>query len=117
MIRVRGPGTSIREVVREAQEEGDDVSVVPAGATKAESLELFAEVLGFPHWFGRNLDALADCLHDYAEEPLTHGRRHLVWDGVALLRRDHPDSYADLCGVLDEVSEDHEALVVTVLDR
>jgi RNAse (barnase) inhibitor barstar len=118
VIRILGPEVSVADVVREAQRDGDHVSVVPAGATKAESLDLFAEVLRFPDWFGRNLDALADCLHDFAEEPLEAGRlRHLVWDGVALLRRSHPESYQDLTGVLAEVTEDHDAFVVTVLDR
>lgn len=118
MIRVLGPEVAIAEVVREAQREGGEVSVVPAGSTKAESIDLFAEVLDFPDWFGRNLDALADCLHDYAEEPHEDGRtRHLVWDGVAQLRRDHPEGYADITSVLDEVSNDHDTFVVTVLDR
>ena len=118
MIRVLGPEVSIAEVVREAQRHGGEVSVVPAGATKAESIDLFAEVLDFPDWFGRNLDALADCLHDYAEEPHEDGlTRHLVWDGVARLRREHPEGYEDITSVLDEVSADHDTFVVTVLDR
>ena len=118
MIRVLGPEVSVAEVVREAQSQGGDVAVVPAGSTKAESIDLFAEVLDFPDWFGRNLDALADCLHDYAEEPREDGRpRHLVWDGVARLRRSHPEGYDDITSVLDEVSADHDTFVVTVLDR
>jgi RNAse (barnase) inhibitor barstar len=118
VIRVLGPEVSIAEVVRAAQRHGDEVSVVPAGATKAESIELFAEVLAFPEWFGRNLDALADCLHDYAEEPSEDGAtRHLVWDGVAQLRRNHAEGYHDIASVLAEVSADHDTLAVTVLDR
>ena len=118
MIRVLGPEVSIAEVVREAQSQGSVVSVVPAGSTKVESIELFAEVLEFPDWFGRNLDALADCLHDLAEEPGGEGTpRHLIWDGVAQLRRHHPDVYQDIASVLAEVSADHNAFVVTVLDR
>jgi RNAse (barnase) inhibitor barstar len=118
VIRVLGPEVSIAAVVREAQRRGGDVSVVPAGATKAESIDLFAEVLHFPDWFGRNLDALADCLHDYAEEPPEDGGpRHLVWDGVARLRVGQPESYRDITGVLAEVSADHDTFVVTVLDR
>jgi RNAse (barnase) inhibitor barstar len=118
VIRVLGPEVSIAEVVREARSHGGDVSVVPAGSTKSESIDLFAQVLHFPDWFGRNLDALADCLHDYAEGPHEDGGpRHLVWDGVALLRRSHPDGYRDITSVLEEVSADHEGFVVTVLDR
>ena len=118
MIRVLGPEVSIADVVRDAQRKGGEVAVVPAGSTKAESIDLFAEVLEFPDWFGRNLDALADCLHDYAEGPRENGAaRHLVWDGVALLRRSHPEGYEDITSVLHEVSDDHEGFVVTVLDR
>ena len=62
---------------------GDEVSVVPAGETKAESIDLFAEVLDFPDWFGRNLDALADCLHDLAEEPREDGGACVTSSGTA----------------------------------
>ena len=118
MIRILGAEVSIAEVVREAQRAGDHVLVVPAGTTKANSLDLFGEVLSFPDWFGRNLDALADCLHDFAEQPLDGARaRHLVWDGVAPLRREHQDTFEDIAGVLDEVSQDHAGFVVTILDR
>ena len=118
MIRVLGPEVSVADVVREAQRHGGEVSVVPAGPTKAASLELFAEVLDFPDWFGRNLDALADCLHDFAEQPLDGARaRHLVWDGVAELRREHRGTFEDIAGVLDEVTQDHAGFVVTILDR
>jgi RNAse (barnase) inhibitor barstar len=118
MIRILGPEVSVAEVVRDAQNDGDDVSVVPAGTTKADSLEQFAQVLDFPDWFGRNLDALADCLHDFAEQPLEGARaRHLVWDGVGPLRRQHHDTFEDIAGLLDEVSQDHSSFVVTILDR
>ena len=118
MIRLLGPEVSIAEVVRDAQNAGDDVAVVPAGPSTADSLERFAEVLDFPDWFGRNLDALADCLHDFAEQPLDGARaRHLVWAGAATLRRHHHETYVDIAGVLDEVSQDHAGFVVTILDR
>ena len=118
MIRILGPEVSVAEVVRDARNDGDHVSVVPAGTTKADSLEQFAQVLDFPDWFGRNLDALADCLHDFAEQPLEGARaRHLVWDGVGPLRRQHHETFEDIAGVLDEVSQDHASFVVTILDR
>nr|WP_238338161.1 barstar family protein [Pedococcus badiiscoriae] len=113
-----GPEVTFDDVVRGARDRGHDVCVVPAGATKAESIELFAQVLDFPDWFGRNLDALADCLHDFAEQPLGGARaRHLVWDGAAQLRRGHLETFEDIAGVLDEVSQDHASFVVTILDR
>lgn len=119
MITFVGPGTSLAELVRQAHRDGEDVVVVPSGGTKAETLEWFADALHFPSWFGKNLDALADCLHDWAElRPAGDAEaRHLVWDGVAALRVADSQSYQGICGVLDEVQEDHPMLVVTVVDR
>lgn len=51
---------------------------VVSGATKAELLDSFAAELGFPDYFGRNLDALADCLRDVRlRTPAT-----IVWVGA-----------------------------------
>lgn len=36
--------------------------------TKEELHDAFAEGLDFPHWYGRNLDALHDCLTDIRED-------------------------------------------------
>lgn len=38
-------------------------------ADKEAMLETIAEALGFPDWFGRNFDALADCLGDMSWAP------------------------------------------------
>ena len=38
--------------------------------TKGEMHDLLAEKLGFPEWYGRNLDALHDCLTDIKEDVL-----------------------------------------------
>ena len=65
MMRHLGRETRIAEVVRGERAAGRQVEVVPAGADKTESLRLFAEVLGFPSYFGHNLDALADSLTDH----------------------------------------------------
>lgn len=43
--------------------------------TKAEVLDGLGEVLGFPEHYGRNLDALADCLDDIGDDTV------LVWEG------------------------------------
>ena len=42
--------------------------VVPAAAAKREVLAAFGEALGFPDYYGANLDALNDCLQDLASE-------------------------------------------------
>ena len=47
--------------------------------TKAEFLEGIGEALGFPDHYGRNFDALSDCLHDVrAGDSAGHV---LLWDG------------------------------------
>jgi RNAse (barnase) inhibitor barstar len=119
VIRVLGKESAIAEVVREAQREGADVVVVSAAAGKRGSLERFAEVLRLPDWFGHNLDALADCLHDLAESPLAEGAtgRHLVWDGTARLRGADPEAFEGICSVLEDVADEHDAFTVTVIDR
>ncbi|GEP37098.1 hypothetical protein NPS01_07610 [Nocardioides psychrotolerans] len=43
--------------------------------TKGEVLHGLGEVLGFPEHYGRNLDALADCLDDICDATV------LVWEG------------------------------------
>jgi RNAse (barnase) inhibitor barstar len=115
VISILGPDTSVAAIVREAQARGEVVDVVWSGADKAEALARFGEVLHLPHWFGHNLDALADCLHDLA------GRRAmpalLVWDGVAALRDSDPDTYEAICAVLDEVAEDHPSFTAAVIER
>jgi len=117
MMRVLGPGTSLREVIDEARDAGEDVVVVSARPTKRESIAEFGVALRLPEWFGHNLDALADSLHDLAEAVSRDGPpRHLVWAGVATLRADHPRAYEGICGVLDEVAEDHPRLHVTVVE-
>ena len=117
MMRVLGPGTTLAEVIDAARDAGEDVVVVAARSTKRESIAEFGVALRLPEWFGHNLDALADSLHDLAEEV---GRddapRHLVWAGVAPLRDEHPRAYEGICGVLDEVAEDHPLLHVSVVE-
>ncbi len=110
-----GPDASIAELVRSLQRDGVDVRVVPAGTSKPDSLELFGEALRFPHWYGRNLDALYDCLLGLvsaSDRPV-----HVVWDGTAGLRRDHPEVYAAIVQVLDDVEAEAETFAATVLDR
>lgn len=46
--------------------------------TKAEFLDRIAQALGFPDYFGRNFDALADCLADVGND---RDGLVLLWDG------------------------------------
>jgi RNAse (barnase) inhibitor barstar len=116
MMRVLGPEVSLADVVARARDAGEDVYVVRAMATKAESIAEFAVALRLPEWFGHNLDALADALHDFAAQAAPGAPvRHLVWTGVERLRTEHGRAYEGICAVLDEVAEDHPRLHVTVL--
>lgn len=47
--------------------------------TRAEFLDEMGRVLAFPDHYGRNFDALADCLHDVV--PVDAGGTVLLWDG------------------------------------
>lgn len=57
----------LREDEAALQELGYELSRVDATAWDADGLhDAFAANLGFPDYYGRNLDALADCLYDVA---------------------------------------------------
>ena len=63
---------------------------------KEELLDTIAEGFGFPDWFGRNWDALEECLRDL----------EAVNDGYALLISDATSIWADhprLSGTLVEI--------------
>ncbi len=68
--------------------------------SKTETLDAFALALDLPEWFGRNLDALADCLRDL-EDPVV-----VLWDGWAPLAREDHDAFTGLLGVLAERATD-----------
>ncbi|MDN4173009.1 barstar family protein [Nocardioides sp. SOB77] len=55
---------------------------------RAEMLEALGEALGLPAWWGRNLDALADCLRDVDTD-----RVALLWDGWGPSAREDARSF------------------------
>ena len=57
-------------------------------ATKAELLDALGAALNFPDHYGRNLDALADCLTDLEAGTV------LLWDGWSPLARDDQRTFA-----------------------
>jgi len=62
--------------------------------TKAEMLEAIGEALGFGDHYGRNLDALADCLRDLVGDTL------LLWVDWAGLAEKDPAAMAGILRVL-----------------
>jgi RNAse (barnase) inhibitor barstar len=91
--------------------------VVPAAPSKGEVLAAFGTALGFPGYYGANLDALNDCLQDLAAE-LANGEAsplEVEW-------RVHPafratPAFAAVEGILaDAVGASEDALRVRVVD-
>lgn len=89
----RGDADAVAADLREA---GWRVGVLDGVATRAEALDGIGEALGFPDWYGRNLDALWDCLTDL-DAPTA-----LVWGHWSVLALRRPDDWARVLGVLSE---------------
>jgi RNAse (barnase) inhibitor barstar len=70
--------------------------------SRAEALDAIGAALNFPAWYGRNLDALYDCLVDLSWQP--QGEHVLVWAGHRDLEAADPDAYRAVLAVLDEAT-------------
>jgi hypothetical protein len=82
--------------------------------TKADFLAAVGEALDFPGHYGRNFDALADCLHDIGA-----GRDGVVllWDGWATLARADERAFSIALSVLGSRVNDDRGVPFTVLLR
>lgn len=67
---------------------------------RAGVLAAIAEALSFPSYFGRNLDALHDCLMDLSWLPA--GDHVLIWAWPDILRAADPAAYAGVCATLSD---------------
>jgi|SRR4051812_25718327 RNAse (barnase) inhibitor barstar len=67
---------------------------------KMSTMEAIAAALSFPDWFGRNLDALYDCLTDLSWLP--SGEHVLIWCGSDELKRAEPKAYLAIRSVLSD---------------
>ncbi|UJW32247.1 barstar family protein [Saccharothrix sp. AJ9571] len=72
----------------------------PAPVTKAAAMDAIAAALDFPDWFGRNLDALYDCLTDLSWLPA--GEHVLIWAGSEAFKTADPKAYLAIRGVLSD---------------
>jgi RNAse (barnase) inhibitor barstar len=70
--------------------------------SKDEFYDAVAAALSFPAWFGRNLDALHDCLRDLSWLP--SGEHVLVWSAPEVFRAADPEGYEAVAGVLTDAS-------------
>lgn len=86
----------VTDVRRAAEQAGYRLSHLDGWTqqTKAEVLQGFGESLDFPDWYGRNLDALADCLADVLEPTV------LLWDGWGVLARADQAAFAAVIEIL-----------------
>jgi len=73
--------------------------------TRTEFLVAVGEALDFPEHYGRNLDALNDCLRDVPD------RTVLLWDGWGTLAREDAAAFAAVRTILG----DHGATLTTLL--
>ncbi|MGH3722302.1 MAG: barstar family protein [Pseudonocardiaceae bacterium] len=80
----------------EARDRGALAHLVGPVTSKAEALDAIGVALSFPAWYGRNLDALHDCLADLS------GDHVLIWAGHRQLEAADPNSYQAVLAVLNE---------------
>lgn len=67
---------------------------------KLSTLDAIGAALSFPDYFGRNLDALYDCLTDLSWLP--SGEHVLVWIGSDSLKAAEPKAYLGIRSVLSD---------------
>jgi RNAse (barnase) inhibitor barstar len=67
---------------------------------KLSTLDAIGAALSFPDYFGRNLDALYDCLTDLSWLP--SGEHVLVWVGSDALKAAEPKAYLGVRSVLSD---------------
>lgn len=79
-------------------------------ASKREVLVRMGEALGFPGYYGANLDALADCLADLGEPT------GLEWAGWQTFQAQDPAAFGQVVLVLDDRTEQQPAFAVWLLD-
>lgn len=72
--------------------------------TKADALEHIASELGFPSYFGGNLDALFDCLCDLDEDT------NIAFDNPVF--GESPEWYVMLCDTVIDAAMENECITL-----
>jgi RNAse (barnase) inhibitor barstar len=81
--------------------------------SKVEALDAIGAALNFPSWYGRNLDALYDCLVDLSWQPA--GEHVLIWTGYRELEAADPDGYRAVVSALDDATDANSERPLSVL--
>ena len=79
--------------------------------SRADFYDAVSAAMSFPGWFGRNLDALHDCLRDLSWLP--PGEHVLVWSAPSVFELADPDGYRGIADVLRDATEPGVFRVVT----
>jgi RNAse (barnase) inhibitor barstar len=85
-----------------ARARGATTHVIGPVTSTAEALDAIGAAMNFPAWYGRNLDALYDCLVDLSWQP--PGEHVLVWTGYLEFEAADPDGYHAVLAVLDDAA-------------
>jgi RNAse (barnase) inhibitor barstar len=90
------------DVAHEARRRGAIPHLVDGSRVhgKLEMIDAIADALSFPDSFGRNLDALNDCLTDLSWLP--EGEHVLIWSAPHVLHTADPYTYQVILDVLAE---------------
>jgi RNAse (barnase) inhibitor barstar len=81
--------------------------------SKVEALDAIGAALNFPSWYGRNLDALYDCLVDLSWQPA--GEHVLIWTGYRELETADLDGYRAVVSALDDATAANSERPLSVL--
>ena len=91
-----------RRAVAQARDRGAVSHLIGPVTSTVEALDAIGAAFDFPAWYGRNLDALYDCLVDLSWQP--PGEHMLIWTGHHELEAADPDGYHAVLAVLDEAA-------------
>jgi len=93
--------TTSQTIAEQAHARGAFSHLVTGSPTdKLSTMDAIAVALSFPDYFGRNLDALYDCLTDLSWLP--SGEHVLIWGGSDLLKNADPKAYLAIRAVLSD---------------
>ena len=103
-------GATAGQAARRLRGDGWSVATLHGVATKTAFLDGVGRALGFPGYYGHNLDALWDCLAEVTSPTA------LVLEGWQDLAVGAPDAWADALSVLRERTAEGAPFCVVLVD-